>query len=270
MLRRAALLVSLSLGMTLTAHASPLPSPGMSAPGVDVACRPSAAHPVPVLLLHGTRGDKTVSWQSLGPALVKAGFCVFSVDFTDRGEAPMAEHLRVASARVQEVLDQTRAREISLIGHSLGGLVARDVVARGGGRGVVDDVISMGTPQYGYYTAPPGDLVDAAFNTGCQSCEELAQGSPYLKRLNEPDPTPGRASYTTLISADDAVALPLSNQYLPAGRQVTNVLLQDGCPGHYADHVLLPYDSVVLQWVLGALQRNGPADPQQPVSCPAV
>jgi pimeloyl-ACP methyl ester carboxylesterase len=182
----------------------------------------------------------------------------------------MDRHLADARARVKQVLTETHARRISFVGHSLGGLVARDMVQRGGGRTTVDDVVMMGTPHYGYYTEPPGDVVDTAFNTGCQSCEEFKQGSHYLALLNRPDPTPGRASYTSLITSDDTVALPLKNQYLPRGPQVTNVLLQDACPGHHVDHLQLTYDDVVLQWVLDALAHTGLANERLAITCPML
>jgi len=41
---------------------------------------------------------------------------------------------------------------------------------------------------------------------------------------------------------------------------VTNVLLQDKCPGDSTDHIAIPYDPVAIQWMLDAVGRPGPAD----------
>lgn len=264
----AAVLIAGSLGAGVRADPlPPLPSPGVSAPGVDVPCVPSASHPTALLLIHGTRSDRTINWQYLGPELAALGFCVYSVDLPDRGQAPLAESVKALAVRAREVLSETGAKSISLVGHSVGGVVARDFVLRGGGIDVVDDVIAMGTAHTGYYTEPPGDQVDAAFNTGCDSCYEQARGSQYMRGLNAGDPTPGRASYTSLITSYDGVALPLESQYLPEGPQVANVLLQEECPDHVVDHLTLAVDPLVRDWTVNALERPGPADETRTVEC---
>jgi triacylglycerol esterase/lipase EstA (alpha/beta hydrolase family) len=55
--------------------------PGSSPPGSnDWSCRPTAAHPYPVVLVHGTFGNMTDSWQALSPLLANNGYCVFALD----------------------------------------------------------------------------------------------------------------------------------------------------------------------------------------------
>ena len=253
-----------------------LPSPGLSAPGVDVQCSPTKERPTPVILLHGTRSDKTINWQYLGPELAELGYCVYSLDMPDRGQAPIAESVAALASLAEEVLAETGARQVSLLGHSLGGTVARDYVTRGGGLHIVDDLIAMGTPHYGYYTNPPGDEVDKLFNTECPACWEQAAGSEYLQGLNEGDMTPGSISYTSIITANDGVAVhqgmadPLDTQRLPENGRVANILLQDednGCPDHVVDHLALALDPLVRDWVVSALDRHGPADESRDVEC---
>jgi hypothetical protein len=70
-----------------------------------------------------------------------------------------------------------------------------------------------------------------------------------------------------LITEQDEIALPLESQYLPVGRQVTNVLLQQACPDHVVDHLALAIDPLVRDWVLDALSHAGPANPDRPVAC---
>lgn len=60
------------------AHASPTASP----PGANNwSCKLSAAHPDPVILVHGTFGDMSDSWQALSPLLKNNGWCVFAFNY---------------------------------------------------------------------------------------------------------------------------------------------------------------------------------------------
>ena len=244
-----------------------LPSPGVSAPGVDVQCTPTKERPTPVILLHGTRSDKTINWQYLGPELAGLGFCVYSLDMPDRGQAPIAESVAALATRVEEVIQETDARRVSLFGHSLGGIVARDYVTRGGGLHIVDDLVAMGTPHFGFYSAPPEDEIDKLFNTECPACWEQAAGSAYMEGLNAGDITPGSISYTSIITANDGVAKPIESQYFPESGRVANILLQDACPDHVVDHLTLALDPLVRDWVVNALERHGPADVRRDVDC---
>ena len=53
----------------------------LALPGsAGAACQPSAAHPYPVILVHGTFANQAISWNALRPLLQADGFCVFSLD----------------------------------------------------------------------------------------------------------------------------------------------------------------------------------------------
>src|SRR5207249_10665597 len=54
--------------------------PGGAPPGAnDFSCKPSAAHPSPVVLTHGLGANQTVNWQTFSPLLKNHGYCVFSL-----------------------------------------------------------------------------------------------------------------------------------------------------------------------------------------------
>lgn len=258
-------LVAAAMAFTmLTGSAAPdVPSPGLVPPGAnDRSCE----GPV-VVLIHGTRADMTVNWGYISPRLREDGFCPWALDLPDRGQAQAAESAAAVARFVREVRQATGARKVSILGHSLGGILGRHHVRFSGGRTHVDDVISMGTPQYGYWSPRPYDEVDALFNTGCDSCWELQAGSRYLRRLNRGDPTPPPVSYTQLITRDDQVATPIENQFLPAERGVSNIVIQASCPDHHVDHFMLAADDVVYQWIRHALRTRGPARPAWGVDC---
>jgi len=50
-------------------------------PGANLPCAPTAAHPYPVVLVHGTFGNRFDSWQLFSPALKAAGYCVYALDY---------------------------------------------------------------------------------------------------------------------------------------------------------------------------------------------
>ena len=102
--------------------------PGIPPPGAnDFALPPAAAHPYPVILVHGTFGDMTVSWNLFAPALeaqrllrVRARL----VQPRDGADRPSADKL---VAFIDEVRTKTGAAKVSLVGHSQGGMLARYV-----------------------------------------------------------------------------------------------------------------------------------------------
>lgn len=98
----------------------------------DYSCKPSAAHPRPVVLVHGTFANGVDNWLTLAPYLTNRGYCVFSFDYGQLPGVPLfyalgpidrsAEQLAVF---VDKVLAATGAAETDLVGHSQGGMMPR-------------------------------------------------------------------------------------------------------------------------------------------------
>ena len=255
----------MAVAVLATASPAGAQAPGVSPPGAnDFSCR-STAHPEPVILVHGTFGDMTVSWNLFSPALKAKGYCVFALDLVNRGMAPMDQSADKLAAFIDEVRTRTGAARVSLVGHSQGGMLPRYVAKFRGKLGVIDDIVGLAPSSHGTTNplAPPLGL-------SCPACAEQAAGSPFMTRLNAPPEAPPPISYTVLSTRYDEVVTPYTSQAL-AGPTVTNVVLQRRCPEDVTDHVGIIYDPVALQWTLDALGRPGPADPAfQPVCSGAV
>lgn len=86
-----------------TATAAPLPvsydfntgivaeltNPNGSLPGTnDWSCRPSPAHPRPLVLVHGGFASQQVNWGVYGPLLKNEGYCVYALTYGQIDNAP--------------------------------------------------------------------------------------------------------------------------------------------------------------------------------------
>jgi hypothetical protein len=64
------------------AAATTFNSPTTSPPGANnFSCRPTAAHPYPVVLVHGTLANMNDSWQAASPILANHGYCAFAFNY---------------------------------------------------------------------------------------------------------------------------------------------------------------------------------------------
>ncbi|QRX93857.1 esterase/lipase family protein [Streptomyces noursei] len=110
------------------------------------------AHP-PVLLLHGFVDNRSV-FVLLRRSLYRHGWRhVEALNYS-----PLTCDLRRAAEllgrHVEEVCARTGHRRVDLVGHSLGGLIARYYVQRCGGDERVRTLITLGTPHAGTRVAP--------------------------------------------------------------------------------------------------------------------
>jgi triacylglycerol esterase/lipase EstA (alpha/beta hydrolase family) len=231
----------------------------------DWSCKPSAERPEPVVIVHGTFGDRKSLLDNLSAAMVDDGYCVFSLDYGNRGTEDIRKSARQLKRFVARVLDATGAAKVSMVGHSQGGMMPRYYVKFLGGDVYVDDLVGLSPSNHG--TTVVGSSDNPLTGGFCTSCNQQAAGSPFLTRLNAGDETPGDVSYTQITTKYDEVVVPYTSAYLAEGPRTTNVTIQDSCPADTAEHVFIPMSRTAIQWVLDALDRPGPADPAFTPDC---
>jgi triacylglycerol esterase/lipase EstA (alpha/beta hydrolase family) len=262
------------LAAATAAHAAdePLPPQGLSPPGTnDFGCKPPKLHPYPVILVHGTFLNMSVSWTVAAPALERLGYCVFALDYGNgpipgvNGVGDIPKSARQLKTFVGKVLKATGAKKVSIVGHSQGGMMPRYLIKFLGGASVVDDLVGLSPSNHG--TTNP--LAGPAAANGCPACGQQVAGSDFIKHLNAGDQTPKPVSYTVVETRNDEVVTPFQSEFLPktSDGRVTNVLLQDACPADQVEHIGITSDPVALQWMLNALGRPGPAEPRFAVDC---
>src|SRR5436190_3276305 len=259
----------IALGAGSAAGATPPP------PGANLPCTPTAAHPYPVVLVHGTAENMTNNWQAMSPALKAAGYCVYAFNYgsyNGSGTVDMyglnliERSAQELATEVDAVLSQTGASKVDLVGHSQGGMMPRYYMKNLGGGSKVDDLVGLSPSNHG--TTQP---LAAPLGLRCPACAQQAAGSPFITQLNDGDETPGSADYTNIVTRYDEVVTPYTSGFLSSdGNAVTNVVLQDKCPGDTSEHLRTPYDTAAIQLTLNALGRSGPADPAFRPACPVV
>jgi triacylglycerol esterase/lipase EstA (alpha/beta hydrolase family) len=238
--------------------------PATSPPGAnDFTCKPAAAHPSPVVLVHGTFEGATDNWATVSPQIKAAGYCVFALEYGNRGTGDIAASAGQLQRFVDAVLAATGAKKVSLVGHSQGGMMPRWYIKFLGGAAKVDDLVGLAASNHG--TTNPGAFVAGA--TFCPACDQQRAGSAFLQQLNAGDETPGAVSYTVVETRYDEVVTPFTSAFLAPGPNTANILLQDACPNEVIDHHLIPHSALAIRWTLQALGRRGPADPTNPPSC---
>jgi triacylglycerol esterase/lipase EstA (alpha/beta hydrolase family) len=255
-------------------------SPTVSPPGSNnFSCHPSAAHPYPVVLVHGTFENMDDNWQAASPLLANHGYCVFAFNY---GGASAASDLQgtgdiVASAGqlaafVDKVLAATGAAKVDIVGHSLGGMMPRYYLKFLGGASKVHTLVGLspsnhGTTIDGLTTLSQALALAGATNlvlgSTCESCVQQEVGSPFLNELNSGGDTVPGVSYTVIETEYDEVVTPYMSAFL-TGPDVTNITVQDQCPLDLSDHLEIAYDPVALADVLNAL------DPAHPVQVPCT
>ena len=274
----AALVASAAVVVALTTSAAAEPPAYPTSPfgdpvgANDWSCRPTPARPTPVVIVHGTFGDRKSLLDPLSAALVGAGFCVYSLDYGNRGTgdiATSAGQLRDFVARVRAATD---AAKVSLVGHSQGGMMPRYFIKFLGGASEVDDLVGLSPSNHGTTVTGSGagdgpGSPGAASGGYCEACTQQAAGSPFLARLNAGDETPGPVSYTQITTRYDEVVVPYTSAYLAPGPRTTNVTIQDLCPAEVVDHVLIPTSPTAIAVTLDALTHRGPADPAFRPTC---
>ncbi|MFI1291187.1 esterase/lipase family protein [Streptomyces sp. NPDC020792] len=260
----AALLLAAALATApaATAHAATAPSSGWN----NYGCKPSAAHPRPVVLVHGTFGNSVDNWLSLAPYLKDRGYCVFSLDYGQLpgvplfyGLGPIDKSAEQLSAFVDKVLAATGAAKADLVGHSQGGMMPRYYLKFLGGAAKVNALVGIAPDSHGTtlsgltnllpYFPGASDLLKAA----TPGLADQIAGSAFLTKLNEGGDTVPGVHYTVIATKYDEVVTPWRSQYL-TGPDVRNVLLQDLCAVDLSEHVTIgTIDRIAFHEVANAL-----------------
>lgn len=170
----------------------PVPHPSGPLPGPSSAERP-------VVLLHGFIDNRSV-FVLLRRALARHG----RRHLASLNYSPLTRDLRTAAEllgrHVEEICARTGQREVDVVGHSLGGLIARYYVQRLGGDHRVRTLVTLGTPHGGTAVAPGAGIHPIV--------RQMRGGSALIEELRRP--APGcRTRFVSFWSELDQVMVPV-------------------------------------------------------------
>jgi triacylglycerol lipase len=258
-------------------------TPDADAPGTnDWSCRPSAAHPRPVVLVHGTAGNRSTNWQTYGPLLRNNGYCVFALTYGTLpgtsypvnalgGMTSIRDSAAQLGAFVDRVLAATGADRVDVVGHSQGTLMPDYYAKFLGGADKIGSYISLAPLWHGtglgdlkpLLASAFGDAVADAPTPVCTACGEMSTSSTFMAQMRAGGMVVPGIHYVNIMTRYDELVQPYTS-----GREagMTNIVLQDQCPLDLAEHFEIAADPNATVLVLNALD---PAHPR-PLRCAPV
>ncbi len=230
------------------------------------ACKPSAAHPQPVILVHGLFGNQHDNWYTLSPLLANNGYCVFTMNYGGPaqlfpwvyGIGTLEESAAELAAFVDRVRAATGAAEVDLVGHSLGATMPHYYLKNLGGTRMVDDFVGLaaavkGTTAWGIGTIGGFLGLNGLARIVSPASEQILKGSSFLRNLHAGGITRPGVRYTNIVTRYDEIVTPYTSGLLPAAPNVTNRVVQRSCVWDFAAHVGVVFSPNALRLVLNAL-----------------
>jgi hypothetical protein len=154
------------------------PVPPVPAPEDSATQLPREAKP-PVVLLHGFIDNRSV-FVLLRRSLAQHG----RHQLESLNYSPLTCDIRTAAAllgrHIEEICERTGSSQVDVVGHSLGGLIARYYVQRLGGDLRVRTLVTLGTPHAGTRAVPLANAHPIV--------RQMRPGSALLEELTRPAP----------------------------------------------------------------------------------
>lgn len=215
--------------------AAELPPP--DAPRLPAEDRP------PVVLLHGFIDNRSVFVLLRRSLAQHGGQHVESLNYS-----PLTCDIRTAAEllgrHIEEICERTGHHQVDIVGHSLGGLIARYYAQRLGGDERVRTLVTLGTPHEGTRVVPLADAHPIV--------RQMRPGSDVIEELREP--APGcRTRFVSFWSDLDQLMTPLETACVNHPDLIAQNVRVSGI-----GHLALPVHPAVAAGIRQALDLPAP------------
>jgi len=195
---------------------------------------------VPVVLVHGYVCNHRV-WDTLTQALHSAGHPVIAVDL-EPVFGSIDDYAPVLESAVTRLMAQTGAKQVALVGHSMGGLAIRAWLRslKGGQLKRVARVITLGSPHQGTNITHGAPTLNG---------RQMLFQSDWVQALARSEDDQRRALMHIALNLNDNICIPQRQQVLP-GVPVTEF--------HGIGHLEMCLNPKVINWTCQQLSSLAP------------
>jgi hypothetical protein len=248
-------------------------NPSAAPSGANLSSCSSPVDPYPVVLVNGTFTVMEDSFGAMAPDLANTGYCVYTFNYGGASSSDLVQATGAVPASAQtlasfvsQVLAQTGAGKVDLVGYSQGGMLAEYYAKVLGGAPYIHNLVGLAPTTHG--TTLDGLTALASFFPGanqlvgsaCQACVDQENGSSVINTLDNGPIAQAGVKYTIIDTQNELVVTPVGSSFIQESG-VTNEYVQSYCSFDFVDHVDFPFDNVVIQLVKNALT---PASAQSP------
>lgn len=214
-----------------------------------------AAAETPILLIHGI-GDNHSVFTLLHRALRRRGFATVSCYDYGLLTRDVGSAARLLGETIEKLAAETGYERVHVIGHSLGGLIARYYVQKLGGDVRVHTLVTLATPHLGTELARPLRMLPLL--------DQLTPRSHIISELAEP--APGcRTRFVAFYSDIDHVVWPTRNARLEhPDLTVRNI------PVRGVGHLSMPNNGQVAFRIALALAELDPSETHRSPAAPKL
>ncbi|MCL4478609.1 MAG: alpha/beta fold hydrolase [Deltaproteobacteria bacterium] len=193
--------------------------------------RRTSKHKTPIILVHGYTMNRAC-FLLIHIRLFMDGFRVFTVNLYPPFKR-IESLSELLADKVDEIAEKTGEREVYIIGHSMGGLVARYYSSSPRGMSRVKKIITIATPHNGTRTAALGIGMNA---------NEMKPGAAFLETLQ----TRHHAPLYAIWSIFDNMVVPPQTGYL---KDYPNSSVQ------FKGHITMLYSSAVYKLIFNEIKE---------------
>jgi pimeloyl-ACP methyl ester carboxylesterase len=177
---------------------------------------PATPEQLPVLLIHGYSCNSAVWWAMKRQLAMQGIGSVFTLTL-EPVFGNIDQYAQQVAERVSQINRVYGGNQVILVGHSMGGLVARNYIHNYGGKSRVAKLITLGSPHQGTEHARFA-FVESV------SVQQMRPNSLWLKQLNAAEREPLPVPIVSIYSYHDDLIAPQENSALPYGH-VKNISL---------------------------------------------